>query len=225
MATASILRRSPGCKLDVPTLIACVESHQELSLQAIANRIHVSESTVCRWRTGEIRPTDSHRRALVALHDRVVCGHSRFDYICDHPALNADAAHGYDDPPLGALIAPEALNGVQVAVEVQSPSPIGVVFITARIDLPENLRSRSYRWVREGPPVFLILHRPGDEEAITREVIDHLVERVASRGPSLPVYSEVGAVRLPRLPALAPKAKPNKRIRSGRGRVRNARRR
>lgn len=188
--------RPPPADLDTESLVRCMETNHGLTKQDIADRLGVSESTVCRWKTSQIHPTPDHVEALRALHDSQVCEHSTFLYVCDHPALGADPAEGYDDPPIEDLMNLSELRGLRVQMDHAggNSSAISRIIVAATAPLPKQVRSRCYRWIRSGPPVFLVLHGVGDDAAITREVIDHIVQVSTTSAPALPVFSESGAV-------------------------------
>lgn len=53
---------------DFPGLVRRIEQ-RGMTRRAIAKTLHVSPSTVCRWVTGDRRPSYSNGRALVVLAD------------------------------------------------------------------------------------------------------------------------------------------------------------
>jgi len=186
---------SPARGLSLRDLIFCIEGNQGLDFQAIANRLNVSESAVCRWNSGETKPKTENHRALITLHDSKICKHTRFVYLCDHNNLGEEVEVAYSDPPLQSLV---SLSELQCVAHYASPSPIGPgrvgrVILTIEAELPPKIRSRSYVMLREGPPLFLVFHRPGDDPAAVRELGDHVLR--SDRAPeSLPIYRSTATI-------------------------------
>ena len=197
--------KSQAPTLSARELILCIErriisakrgKERRLSLQDIATPLGVSESTVQRWKCETTLPITDNLRKLRALHDSRVCEHSWFRYICDHPRLDASPQSGYDDPSLPMLLPTTKLESLWSNNVDDKPLPSCKIIIAVAVALPEQIRSRSYQCERIGPPVYLILHRPGDEAAISPEVIDHIVARLAGGLPSLPNFDDPGAAAL-----------------------------
>ena len=192
----SLPKASPAWSLSVPDLLACITQKLGLSLRSVAGRLGVDPSTTDRWSLGDTRPTPEHHRALVALHDSQFCAHTRLRYICDHIAPAVVGA--YDDAPLDELISIEELKSLRWDPDSVPGGTrhLQKLIVTAIADLPDSVYSRSYEVVREGPPIYIVLHRPGDELAAIPELQDHILKGQSAQG-KLPVFQSAGTILPP----------------------------
>jgi hypothetical protein len=58
------------------------------------------------------------------------------------------------------------------------------------------VQSRSYEVIREGRPIYIVLHRPGDEVVVIQELRDHIFKQDLERG-QLPVFESAETILPP----------------------------
>lgn len=180
----------------VSELIRCTQRKLQASFEAIAQAVSVTEPTVWRWAHGEIRPTAQNLTKLVALHNVDFCEHTVFEYICDHPDLEAPLLT-YKPTNVTDLIALDDLRTLAHAHSVRHGER------AIRIIPVENLltQSRSYRTAQLGPPVFLVFVRSEVDEATRdsdarREINDHILNS-GRRQATLSVFESTKTVLAP----------------------------